>query len=105
MLDIIDIHDISSNTDNNNTNGSSGVSLYNLIKKCLENNIPLNNLISFGANDAANIMGRHNFITCRLRENLPGIVKIKCVYHSIHLCASEAAKTLPRATEDLLRIF
>ena len=76
MLDIIDIHDISSNTDNNNTNGSSGVSLYNLIKKCLENNIPLNNLISFATDGAANIMGRHNSITSRLRENLPGIVTI-----------------------------
>lgn len=39
----------------------------------------------------------------RLRDTLPGITVFECICHSIHLCASEAAKTLPRNCEDLIR--
>lgn len=39
----------------------------------------------------------------RLTEVLPGITIFQCICHSIHLCASEAAKTLPRRCEDLIR--
>ena len=65
--------------------------------------IPLNNMVGFAADGASNIMGRYNSISSRLRAAAPGITVFKCVAHSIHLCSSEAAKTLPRSCEDLLR--
>ncbi|XP_037789956.1 uncharacterized protein LOC119585357 [Penaeus monodon] len=48
---------------------------------------------------ASNIMGERN----SLRANLPGLSVFRCICHSVHLCASEAAKILPRQCEDLIR--
>lgn len=96
MLDIINVFD-------GNEAGSSGEGLYNLLIKCLENyKIPLTNLIGLAADGAANIMGKINSLTSRLRKDLPDIVIFKCVSHSIHLCSSAAAKTLPQNCEDLI---
>ncbi|XP_064093748.1 uncharacterized protein LOC135206265 isoform X1 [Macrobrachium nipponense] len=48
-------------------------------------------------------MGPHNSLVSRLKEAAPGITILKCACHSIHLCASNAVKTLPRHCEDLIR--
>lgn len=83
--------------------GSSGENLYTIIINFLtHNDIPLANLIGFAVDGASNIMGIHNSVSSRIRENLPGITIFKCICHTIHLCSSEAAKTLPRHCEDLL---
>lgn len=96
MLDIIDVFQ--------SGQGSTGENLYNLIINCLTtHNIPVNNMIGFASDAASYIMGKNNSVTSRLRDAVPGISIFKCVAHSIHLCASEAAKTLPRSCEDLLR--
>lgn len=47
-------------------------------------------------------MGQNNSLTSRLKIAAPGITIFKCSCHSIHLCASNAAKTPPRC-EDLIR--
>ncbi|XP_064077659.1 uncharacterized protein LOC135195327 [Macrobrachium nipponense] len=49
------------------------------------------------------MMGAHNSVASRFREQCPGIFVMKCVCHSAHLCASEACKALPRRCEDLAR--
>lgn len=96
-LDLIDTY-------NNNNNGSTGENLYLLISQCITNhNIPFENLIGFAADGASNIMGEHNSVCSNLKALLPGITIFRCICHSIHLCASEAAKTLPRHCEDLIR--
>ncbi|XP_076033104.1 uncharacterized protein LOC143020558 [Oratosquilla oratoria] len=96
MLDLINLYD--------GNEGASGESLFNLILKCLSNHqIPLSNMIGFAADGASNIMGSLNSVTSRLRKQVPGITIFRCVAHSIHLCSSEAAKTLPRKCEDLIR--
>lgn len=96
MLDIVNVH--------SDGNGSTGQGLFNIIKQCLVvNNIPLDNLTGFASDGASNMMGTNNSVTSRLREECAGITIFRCVSHSIHLCASEAAKTLPRACEELLR--
>ncbi|XP_047474151.1 uncharacterized protein LOC125028715 [Penaeus chinensis] len=97
MLDMIDIFQSS-------IVGSTGENLYELIVGCLQyHNIPLENLIGFAADGAANIMGEQNSLCSRLRASAPGITIFKCICHSLHLCASEAAKCLPRQCEDLIR--
>ena len=65
--------------------------------------IPFENLVGFAADTTSNMFGEHNSVVSRLRENFPNITIIKCICHSIHLCASEAAKTLPKKTEDIVR--
>ena len=74
-----------------------------LLNSLKAHDIPLNNLVGFAADGASNIMGKYNSVSSRLRAAAPGITVFKCVAHSIHLCSSEAAKTLPRVCEDLLR--
>lgn len=84
--------------------GSSGEALFNKIINCLNSyDIPLNNLIGFAADGASNMMGSFNSVTSRLKQEVPGISILRCVSHSIHLCSSEAAKTLPRCCEELVR--
>nr|XP_027227086.1 uncharacterized protein LOC113819049 [Penaeus vannamei] len=96
MLDIISLYD--------ENDGSSGVSLFNLITKTLNTyQIPLTNMVGFAADGASNIMGAVNSVSSRLKAHMPGITIFKCVAHSIHLCSSEAAKTLPRTCEELVR--
>nr|XP_027212475.1 uncharacterized protein LOC113805630 [Penaeus vannamei] len=96
MLDIISLYD--------ENDGSSGVSLFNLITKTLNTyQIPFTNMVGFGADGASNIMGAVNSVSSRLKAHMPGITIVKCAAHSIHLCSSEAAKTLPRTCEELVR--
>lgn len=97
MLDIVNVYD-------GQEGGSSGEALFNKIIHCLNSyEIPLNNLIGFAADGASNMMGAFNSVTSRLKHDIPGISILRCVSHSIHLCSSEAAKTLPRSCEDLVR--
>lgn len=84
--------------------GSTGEGLYARLMKTLNtHHIPPENFIGFAADGASNIMGEHNSMCSRLRTTFPGITIMKCICHSIHLCASEAVKSLPRHCEDLIR--
>lgn len=99
MLDILNIYDVSKQV-----TGSTGQSLYNMITDIFKlHNIPTVNMVGFAADGASNLMGEYNSLCSRLRENFSGICIVKCICHSLHLCASEAAKTLPRHCEDLIR--
>lgn len=94
MLDITDIY-------SSYNGGSTGANLYTIVTQCLsDNNIPIDNFIGFAADRASNIMGEYNLLCSRLKMSLTGL---RCICHSIHLCASEAAKTLPIQCEDLIR--
>jgi len=48
-------------------------------------------------------MGANNSIASRMILNYPGISIWTCICHSLHLCASEACKILPKRCEDLVR--
>ena len=97
MLDLINVFE-------SEHKGSSGEALFESIINCLRvHGIPMENFIGFAADGAANIMGKNNSLSTRLKDFLPGINIFKCVAHSIHLCSSETAKTFPRSCEDLVR--
>ncbi|XP_042884051.1 uncharacterized protein LOC122260719 isoform X1 [Penaeus japonicus] len=99
LLDLVDVYG-----DNPDLTGSTGESLYqNLLRILKNNNIPLTNFVGFAADGASNIMGENNSLCSRLKQTFSGITIFKCICHSLHLCASEAAKTLPRNCEDLIR--
>ncbi|KAB0790808.1 hypothetical protein PPYR_15198 [Photinus pyralis] len=65
--------------------------------------LPLDHIIGFGSDGCNTMFGSKNSVVTRLEINFPGIVIQKCVCHSLHLCASEACKVLPRYCEDLAR--
>ncbi|XP_072946951.1 uncharacterized protein [Epargyreus clarus] len=49
------------------------------------------------------MMGSKNSVASRFLQYCPGIYIFKCICHSLHLCASEACKELPRGCEALAR--
>ncbi|KAJ8964622.1 hypothetical protein NQ317_012440 [Molorchus minor] len=65
--------------------------------------IPLTNIIGFGSDGCNTMFGQQNSVASKLKDALPGVVVQKCICHSLHLCASEACKCLPRRCEDMAR--
>lgn len=103
FLDLLPVYDTTNDITDKAT-GSTGEHLFQIIMNYFEeHSIPIENLIGFAADGASNIMGAHNSLSSRLREAAPGVTILRCICHSIHLCASQAAKTLPRVCEDLIR--
>ncbi|KAB0790621.1 hypothetical protein PPYR_14935 [Photinus pyralis] len=82
----------------------TGERLYNVIVNSFEkHNIPLSNVVGFASDGCNVMMGKNNSVASRFIDNFPGIVIVKCICHSAHLCDSEACKQLPRHCEDLSR--
>nr|CAH7750005.1 unnamed protein product [Callosobruchus chinensis] len=66
-------------------------------------NINLTNIIGFASDGCNTMFGSHNSVASKLKDALPGVMVQKCICHSLHLCASEACKCLPRRCEDMAR--
>lgn len=78
--------------------------LYELIVNTfLNRGVPLHNVIGFAADGCNMMMGEHNSVASRFKHFCPGIVIFKCICHSLHICSSQACKSLPRTCEDLAR--
>lgn len=83
---------------------STAESMFNaIIQTFTEKNVSLTNIFSFGSDGCNVMMGRNNSVYSRFMEQCPGIKIVKCICHSLHICASEACKVLPRSIEDLAR--
>lgn len=53
------------------------------------------------ASDGANVMmGAHNSLATKLKDDIPNIFILKCICHSFHLCASYACTKLPIWIEE-----
>ncbi|XP_044580310.1 uncharacterized protein LOC123262223 [Cotesia glomerata] len=78
--------------------------IHSALKLQLEaDGLSLKNLVGIGV-DGANVMvGVNHSVSSLLRQEVPDIVIIKCICHSLHLCAEKAAETLPRQLEYLVR--
>lgn len=100
-----ELYDVYNTNDPGNVGrGATGKSLYKGMKKTFKkHNVPLKNMIGFGADGCSVMMGLNNLVSSPFRSDYPGLVVMKCVCHSAHLCASEACKSLPRRCEDLAR--
>lgn len=54
--------------------------------------------------DGANVMvGAHHSFATLLKAVVPDIIIVKCVCHSLHLCAEYACRELPKCLEFLVR--
>lgn len=100
-----ELHEVFSKDDSKTVNeGATANNLFKSIMDSFKNyNIPSENIVGFGSDGCSVMMGNKNSVSTRFKEVCPGIVVIKCICHSAHLCASEACKTLPRRCEDLAR--
>lgn len=61
------------------------------------------NLVGFAADGANVMMGSTNSVKTRIESDCPNIFTIKCISHSLHLCASSACTKLPDYLEKLIR--
>lgn len=66
-------------------------------------NIPYENVIGFGADNASTMMGEARGVQARLRQFCPNLVVQSCSCHSLHLCASAAGKKIPEEMEEFTR--
>ena len=65
--------------------------------------IPLANIIGY-ASDTTNVMfGEHHSVVTQLKSLIPELYVMKCLCHSVHVCASHACEKLPQLLEDLVR--
>lgn len=84
--------------------GASAKRLFEMLQETFRSrDIPYDNVIGFASDGCNVMMGCKNSVASRMKECYPGIRIVKCLSHSLHLCASEACKVLPRACEDLAR--
>ncbi|XP_011701060.1 PREDICTED: uncharacterized protein LOC105457853, partial [Wasmannia auropunctata] len=61
------------------------------------------NMIDIGTDGASNLCGKNHSLYTLLKEKIPHLQLIKCVCHSLNLCASNASDELPCTVEFLLR--
>jgi len=84
--------------------GATAERLFNVVIQTFQKrNINIENIVGFGSDGCVTMMGKHNSVASRFIILCPNIFIMKCICHSLHLCASEACKQLPRKTEDLAR--
>lgn len=84
------------------TEGATAERLFEILSKSFEDRkVPFKNIIGFASDGCNAMMGGKNSVASRFKEKCPGITLLKCICHSLHLCASEACKELPRSCEAL----
>lgn len=78
--------------------------LYQAVKLFLETNgLSLNKIVGLGTDGASNLCGVKNSLFTRLKAHNPHLELVRCVCHSLHLCAQAAFKELPANLDFLLR--
>lgn len=69
----------------------------------LKHNLSLNNLVGIGTDNASVMAGVNNGVYAKLKQEIPGLVLIRCVCHSLQLAVSYATKqNLPRNLEYII---
>jgi len=66
-------------------------------------NLDVSNLIGIGTDEANNLCGKNHSFYTLLKKDSPNVQLIKCVCHTLHICAEKASAELPASIEFLLR--
>ncbi|KAJ8912516.1 hypothetical protein NQ315_015600 [Exocentrus adspersus] len=94
LLSLVDIFD--KNDFDSANEGATAQRLYDCVMKVIKDaNINEKNLIGFASDGCNTMMGVNN--------SFSRIMILKCICHSLHICASKACEELPRMCEDLAR--
>lgn len=74
--------------------------LYDKLKqKFKDMNIPMKNMIGYGADNASVMMGSKSGLKALLSKDVPGLFSFGCACHSMALCSTAASKKLPAYLE------
>ncbi|KAK5642665.1 hypothetical protein RI129_008832 [Pyrocoelia pectoralis] len=83
---------------------ATAVDLHALLINFLQKiGLPLQNMIALGTDGGANLCGRNNSVFTLLQNDVPNLILLKCICHSIHLCSSKASSELPSCLDFLCR--
>lgn len=74
-----------------------------VLKTLEENEILLQQMIGFAADNASVMMGKSGGVAALLKEKLPNLFVLGCICHSFALCSEAACKMLPNGVESLAR--
>ena len=82
---------------------STGKNIFNLIDDVLKRSgIPWKNLMCFGADNAAVMMGIHSGVAAFVRKANPEVFVLGCPCHLLHLAAEKGAGELPVSPGEIL---
>ncbi|CAL9699734.1 unnamed protein product [Knipowitschia caucasica] len=86
-----------------NIEAGDSMTIANAIFKFLDDNkLSIDKCIGLATDGCNTMCGQHNSVLQKFRERNPQIVYIKCVCHSLQLCASKAVNALPRNVEYMV---
>ncbi|KAL5237008.1 hypothetical protein ACI65C_004418 [Semiaphis heraclei] len=100
--DLLPVYNIE-NPDQVHAGATSENIFLSVIASFKKNNVNVDNIIGFGSDGCSTMMGKNNSVSTRIKEKFPGVFIMRCICHSLHLCCSEAYKSLPRRLEDFAR--
>ncbi|XP_057331417.1 uncharacterized protein LOC130671506 [Microplitis mediator] len=79
-------------------------SVHQAIKSQLEkDNLKIQNMVGIGVDGASVMIGKKNSVTAIFKRELNDLIIMRCVCHSLHLCAEDAAAALPSRLEHFVR--
>jgi hypothetical protein len=80
-------------------------SLYDVVYNYFQDSdLKMHNILNIGTDGANNMCGNFNSLYSRIRDNQnSNIILVKCVCHSLHLCASKAREVFENSIDFLLR--
>ena len=83
--------------------GSAEAMTAAIVGQLQENKLDLAKLIGIGIDGANAMAGQNNSVSSKLTDMNPELVTIKCLCHSLHLCAEKACDKLPRVLDTLVK--
>lgn len=84
-------------------NRATGENLFNALSESLKrDSVPIANLIGFGSDNAANMIGKHNSVWSRVKAAQPDAYLTGCVCHIAATTASDACKAIPDGIEKTI---
>lgn len=82
---------------------TTSLSLFTDIRSFFDaHHVPLSNIIGLGTDGASNLCGIHNSVYTKIKEHSPHCILVKCICHSLSLCAKYAFAELPTNLSFLL---
>lgn len=68
-----------------------------------QSKLNIQNMVDIGTDGASNLCGKNKSLFTLLKNEVPHLQLIKCVCHSLNICAANACEELPSSLEFLIR--
>lgn len=83
--------------------GTAEATTNSIVNQLKSDGLKLENLIGLGIDGENTMAGSKNSVSSKLKDLVPNLVVIKCLCHSLHLCAEKACDILPKNLDYLVK--